>query len=70
MYGNSHPVANCLNAAMWLALAATLYGAFSKASLFLVGASAILFLILIAINWYVTVYVLRNWPAFRSSSQR
>jgi hypothetical protein len=66
LYGNPHPTGRYLNAAMWLVLGATLYSAFSKASIFLVGASAVAFCIVVATYWYVSVRVLRDWPAFRS----
>ena len=70
LYGNPHPIAKYLHIALWLTLCALLYGVFSQASIFFIGASGILFLVFAAIYWYVGAYILRHWPTFRSEPQR
>ena len=70
LYSNPHPGAQCLAAALWVALCGGLWGFFSKASLVVVAVAAVLFLVFVAAHWYVGTYVLRDWPAFRSNPQR
>jgi hypothetical protein len=68
--GNPHPLAQWLNAAMWIALATALYGAFTGANIFFVAVAAILTVVIAVANWYVNAHVLRDWPAFRSHVRR
>lgn len=70
LYANPHPVAQYLNAALWITLAITQYGIFSGASLVLVGVAAILFFLFAAACRYVSTHTLRDWPTFRAAPQR
>jgi len=70
LYGNPHPVAKYLNAALWLTLSTALYGLFVNAGIGFIGGAAILFLLTAAATWYVNASALRQWPAFRSDAQR
>lgn len=67
---NPHPLAKWLNAAMWIAFAAALYGAFAGTNALFVAVAAILAVVVAAANWYVNAHVLRDWPAFRAHVQR
>ena len=70
LYANPHPAAQFLNAGLWIALAAMLYGIFSNASIVFISVAAVLFLLAAAAYWYVSSHTLRHWPAFRSAPQR